>query len=739
MVSYPHNEWYYKLNPSALGEDILHVLSFEGEESISRLFKYEFELLSKEADLDPVDILNKPATFTISRGPDADPIEIHGIISHFEQHGRSPDYVFYRAVLVPKFWRSTLTYQSVVYQELNIEELITKVMQDAGYANNTDFLFDLNDTYPVMEYVVQYKETDFDFINRRLEHFGIYYYFDHKDGTDKVIFIDSNEKIPAIEQEEEILYNANHAKLTSKEVISELSYQQKVVTGLVKLNDYNYRYPGNSLLVENQIDGEAPGVFYDYGDHYKDTGEGATLARIRNEEILCASKLFYGKSDSRLFQAGHSFEMDLHYREDWNSKYILTNVKSYGDQRTLFAYMAPEDGHAMTYENAFIAIPKDQIYRPPRITPIPRIHGIMTAKMESGNNDEYAYLDDQGRYKLKVPFDIGDKTDGSASRVVRMSSPYSGPDYGIHFPNHADTEMLWSCVDGDPDRILGLGTLPNPHNPTPSTSANKAQSVIRTAGQHELHFDDTTGSENIFLHSTKDWTINITNDKNQTVGNNETLSVGTNRTKSVGNDESVTIGNDHSEEVGNDQTLTVTNNREKTVGQNQSESIGVDKTINVGSNHTENIGNDMSQTVGMNKETTVGIENSLTVGVNYTVTVGAMMEVSVGGTKSETVGIDSSEEVGSTKSLDAGKNIEFTAGDDLTAQAGKKIILQSGDDFTVKSGKKGVIDVADQLTIKCGSATITMKKNGDITINGKKMNLKASGNMTLKGSKILEN
>jgi uncharacterized protein involved in type VI secretion and phage assembly len=58
-----------------------------------------------------------------------------------------------------------------------------------------------------------------------------------------------------------------------------------------------------------------------------------------------------------------------------------------------------------------------------------------------------------------------------------------------------------------------LGTAPNPSNSSPSTSANKQQSVIRTAAQNELTIDDTTGSENIYLHATKDWTIDIVNDK----------------------------------------------------------------------------------------------------------------------------------------------------------------------------------------------------------------------------------
>ena len=53
--------------------------------------------------------------------------------------------------------------------------------------------------------------------------------------------------------------------------------------------------------------------------------------------------------------------------------------------------------------------------------------------------------------------------------------------------------------------------------------------------------------------------------------------------------------------------------------------------------------------------------------------------------------------------------------------------------------KKGVIDIKDQIIIKCGKASITMKKNGDIIIKGKTINVKGSGNIVMKAKKILEN
>ena len=36
--------------------------------------------------------------------------------------------------------------------------------------------------YPPREYCVQYRESDLDFVQRLMEHEGIFYHFDHADG-----------------------------------------------------------------------------------------------------------------------------------------------------------------------------------------------------------------------------------------------------------------------------------------------------------------------------------------------------------------------------------------------------------------------------------------------------------------------------------------------------------------------------------------------------------------------------
>ncbi|MFH1197537.1 MAG: type VI secretion system tip protein TssI/VgrG [bacterium] len=514
MVEYRHNEPYYKLEFIELEEDVLKILSFQGEEQISGLFEYRFELLSDQPDIDASQILNKKATFIITRGEE-DPLKIHGIISHFEQRGRTPDYVSYFAVLVPKMWRLKLTYQNEIYKNMNMEQLVGEVLKNSGFGNE-DYRFDLTESYPENEYIVQYQETNFNFISRKLEADGIFYFIEHQEDNDVIVFTDSNDKIQKINQQEDIFYNPNKDPLSEKETISELTYQEKVVTGLVRLKDYNYLYPEKQLMAESQINSDHPGIYYHFGDGFNDETQAAFYARVRNQEILAECKTFKGKSDCRLFRAGFSFTMGRHYRDDWNSEYILTKVFSRGIQYGLFGILPPSSKIHPTFENYFEAIPVDVDYRPPRVTPTPQVYGIMSAKVESGSNDEYGFIDDHGRYKAKMHFDLSDRSNGEATLPIRMSQPYSGTSYGIHFPNHAGTELVWSCLDGNIDRPVGLGTIPNPSQPSPVTSQNRTQNLIRTASGNEILMDDVTGSCNIAL-STPDANRVLLDDKDDKI------------------------------------------------------------------------------------------------------------------------------------------------------------------------------------------------------------------------------
>lgn len=501
MVSYKHNQPHYEIHFSEVKNEGINVLSFEGREKISELFEYQIRFISDNFELDSSKILNNPAALVFNRG-DEDPFKIHGIISNIEQYGKSNEYNFYKVTLVPSLWRLGLNYQNAVFENYKIEDLIKTIFNKSSI----DFKIDLKSSYTESEYLVQYKETDLNFINRRLEHYGIYYYFDHSSDKDVVVITDNNNNLPKIDSKEPVKFNLNKDPFGENESIHEISCKEKVVTGLVKLKDYNYMFPEKQLIGQSQINNSDPGFYYDYGDNFLNENEAEFLAKIRNQEFIAQSKIFYGVSDCRLFRAGYRFNMDKHYRNDWNSEYILTSVTYKGQQKSLFAFLPDQKKYEPTFECEFEAIPFSIEYRPLRNTPVPKVTGIMSAKILSSAGDEYASVDDHGRYRAKMNFDLSD--DG-ATMPLRLSQFYSGPGYGIHFPNHEETELLWSCVDGNPDRPVGLGTVPNPSTATPVSQKNRKQNIIRTASGNELIMDDSSRETKISLTSSGNHKISL--------------------------------------------------------------------------------------------------------------------------------------------------------------------------------------------------------------------------------------
>src|SRR5690606_26643665 len=98
-------------------------------------------------------------------------LKIHGVIESFEQVGKEMALVKYRAVLVPKLKRLALAHQSRIFQDITVPDMVAKICNDHEVEIDTGKL----GSYDKREYIVQYEESDIDFIHRWLEHEGIFY------------------------------------------------------------------------------------------------------------------------------------------------------------------------------------------------------------------------------------------------------------------------------------------------------------------------------------------------------------------------------------------------------------------------------------------------------------------------------------------------------------------------------------------------------------------------------------
>jgi len=143
-------------------------------------------------------------------------------------------------------------------------------------------------------------------------------------------------------------------------------------------------------------------------------------------------------------------------------------------------------------------------------------------------------------------------------------------------------------------------------------------------------------------------------------------------------------------EVENDETLTVDHDRTKTIKHDENSFINNDRNKTVDHNQTEKIGKDKTITV---------VENH---------------------------------------SEDVGKNMTIRVGMDLKESVKGQYLENVTKDYVLKA-KTITMEAQDKITLKTGSAQIVMSKNGDITISGKAITVKGSGDVVIKGSKVSTN
>lgn len=263
-----------------------------------------------------------------------------------------------------------------------------------------------------------------------------------------------------------------------------------VLPGKVTLRDYNYRLPHVSLLAEAPVDPAGHGIDVRYGDHFRTPEEGGWLAKLRAEQLLCERETYEGAGDCLAFSAGHLFTLDHHYRNEFNREYLLVRVRHAGGQTVPGLDLGGPAGGTLGYRNEFEAIDGSLTYRPPLRTPKPVMPGIINAHVDAEGPGTRAEIDEDGRYKVVLPFDLSRNAGGKASRFMRKAEPYGGARGGMHFPLLKDTEVLLACVDGDPDRPVILGAVPNPRTRSVSNNVTRDRNRIVTTSGILMEFAD---------------------------------------------------------------------------------------------------------------------------------------------------------------------------------------------------------------------------------------------------------
>ena len=152
-----------------LGEDKLLLTGFTGHEAISQLFNFHLTTLSEDREIDFTQIVGQSVTINVIQSDDSLRF-FNGVASHFACTGTSGDMVRYELQVVPKLWTLTRYADCRIFHNKQAPDIIKQVLGDRGIK----FQSNLTGAYKPLEYCVQYRETDFNFISRLMEQFGIF-------------------------------------------------------------------------------------------------------------------------------------------------------------------------------------------------------------------------------------------------------------------------------------------------------------------------------------------------------------------------------------------------------------------------------------------------------------------------------------------------------------------------------------------------------------------------------------
>lgn len=478
-----------RIESDAIAPGAARVAELRGREAISRLFDFELLLVSADPEgLDAEALAGAEATIVLSRAGE-DLRRVHGLIAQVrDQLDTESRHSTYRVSLVPRAYRLSLHETVDVFMDMSVPEIALHKLGLAGLRQGEDVELRLTEQYPRREFVVQYKETDLAFVSRLLEHLGLSFFFEHHAGRDVLVITDHNAGFRPI-----LGGAAQFRPRGERRDVYRLETETRLVPAQYVVRDYNYRTPQVDLTADAEVSTGYGGRVIEYGAHFKTPEEGARIAAVRAEEQAAQRRVFHGEAELPGLAAGAACRIEGHPFGDVDL--LLTEVVHAATPTALAA-----SAGAVPYSATFRAIKASTPYRPPRVTPKPRVHGVLTGAIDASDRGaKYAQVDGEGRYRVRFIFDTSDAQGGQASRPLRMAQPHAGPGYGMHFPLRPGVEVALTCVDGDPDRPIIMGTLPNPTTPSPVATDNAPRNIIRTGAGNEINIDDTDGSERIKL------------------------------------------------------------------------------------------------------------------------------------------------------------------------------------------------------------------------------------------------
>jgi len=451
--------------------------------------------------------------------------------------------------MAPSLWLLSKRVNHRVFQHQTIVEVIEAVLDEW----TIDREWRLTEDYPKKEYVVQYGETDLDFVHRLIEEIGIVYFFEPIADGDKfksqIVLTDTAHKQ---KKQLDLPYADNPNRAENPLFATNVQLAHRVRSGRVLLSDYNFRRPKQPLFANS---GRAQGdegkrELYEYAPsgfaiETGGPGEGPPDEKVADDKsttthdheaegIVRARRYLQAARHKKRYVAfetsaqslawGTVFAFDDHPHDSISSQSLLaietmTQVNATGDWSVV--------GEAV--------FAKDGPYRIPRVTPKPRVPGVQAA-IVVGPKGEEIYTDEFGRVRVRFLWDRMGEFDDNSTCWLRVSQLWAGAQYGGMMVPRVGHEVIVDFFEGDPDQPIVVGRLYTQKSPPPYTlpehSVKSTWQTNTTPDQpgeqcfNELMFDDAATEELVYVQAERNYMRLTKQDETERTGTDRTEFVG---------------------------------------------------------------------------------------------------------------------------------------------------------------------------------------------------------------------
>lgn len=617
-VTWKQDDRSYKIT-TPLGADKLYIESFSGHESISEPFCFTAQTYSTDSAIDLAKLVGKKATIHVNMD-DGKVRYINGIVSCFTLTRTTLDKAgaYYDVELRPWLWLLKYRGGFRIYEKKDAKEIIKDVIEAAGFSG--DLKTSLSGTYEKREYCVQYGETDFDFICRLMEEEGIFYWFEHADGEHKLVLADDSSNHKNCPELHKLRYHpVQREHKEEDDVLHTCRFEHAVVPRGFGVNDYNFETPSTDLAQTSTSSRKSKTTYAvsettlkTWPGRYDASGVGTKFAKTRLQALELPERLLVGEGSCRSLIAGYKITLSKHARDDVNGDWVI---------RDLFI-----TGAHNGYTTRLTAFPADIPFRPPMVTPKPRIFSTQTA-LVTGPDGEEIHTDKYGRVLVTFHWASEEEDGPKDSCWIRVAQGWAGKSWGTLFLPRVGQEVVVSFLDGDPDRPLITGAVYNGENLPPYLPGEKTKSTIKSRSSkdgaadnfNELRFEDKKGEEEVYFQAEKDYNALIKNDSTTTIEGNKTLTVEKDVTRTVKGKETDEVTDDASYTLKAKKTTEVTGDVSETYKAKLTTEVTADVTQTYKAKRTLKVTGAGSLKYSANLDEDVGGNYTLKVGGNLSI------------------------------------------------------------------------------------------------------------------------